>query len=364
MGPSAGPYPEALDQGLKRGGSPLAGPDARNCFYDTRVSIRRPVSGETTNLVADLLGGDALRVEAATARLLVMGPRALPHLLDALPGATGTARLAVLRVIELLPASRRAVRPLDEAAAGGGDALAAVVGVWASWLAAEDRGIATLAFDRLASVVLSDAADPGARQMALRAVAGLHDAASAELLARVPPDLARAARTPASPVPTGDGVSEPAALRQQIASQGPTTPLSELHRALERARGRQQAAATPDEARDWMATRGAVHQALAARGSTVALYDLRELLERLDGPPPVGAIAALRLVGDATTLEAIATAWTRVDDEWTRDQLRGATAAICDRHRLTGRHPAFRRLAAKAPALAEATPARRTRTSG
>ena len=103
-----------------------------------------------------------------------------------------------------------------------------------------------------------------------------------------------------------------------VAAHGATAPLSELHRTLEHARARQHAAATVDEAGDWMAARGAVHQALALRGSTVALYDLRELLERLEGPPPVGAIAALRQVGDATCLDAIATAWTRIDAEASR----------------------------------------------
>lgn len=337
--------------------------------YDTRVVIRRPVAGEAAHLVADLQGGDPLRVEAATARLLVLGPRAVPHLLDAMEAA-GAATLPLLRVLELLPATRPAVKSLDRTAALGEAEATAVAAVWASWLAAEDRALATLAFDRLASLALDEAAARPARTLAVRAIGGLGDAASAELLARVPADLAASAAEP-SAVTSGAAATldapeadahpgrEAAMLREHLAAHGAAAPLSELHRALERARARQRAAATAEEAGDWMAARGAVHQALAQRGSTVALYDLRELLERLESPPPVGAISALRQVGDATCLEAIATAWSRLDDGWTREQLRAAGAEICARHRITPRHAAMKRLATKAPSLAEALQARR-----
>ena len=144
-----------------------------------------------------------------------------------------------------------------------------------------------------------------------------------------------------------------------MSAYGATAPLSELHRVLEGARAAQHDAATSEQARDWLATRGAVHHALALRGSTVALYDLRELLERLDGPPPVGAIAALRAIGDGSCLEAMATAWARVDDPWTRAQLRAAAEDICHRHRLTGRHPSVKRAAARAPVLVEGLGTRR-----
>ncbi len=321
------------------------------------------MAGEAASLVADLLGGDPVRAETATARLLVLGPRAVPHLLPALADADDEGAVRVLRVLELLPAGRHLVAPLDQASTRGAGQATAVAAVWASWLAAEDRALATLAFDRLATLALDDAAPRPARHLAVSAIRGLGDEAAAALLARVPAEVASSHPADAPPAAStgasANGSAHAADVRQHVSAHGATAPLSELHRLLEGARAAQHDAATAEQAHDWLATRGAVHHALALRGSTVALYDLRELLERLDGPPPVGAIAALRAVGDASCLEAMATAWARVDDQWTRAQLRAAAEDICHRHRLTGRHASLKRAAARAPALVEGLGTRR-----
>lgn len=340
------------------------------------VVIRRPAAGEAAPLVSDLLqGDDPVRAEAAKARLLVLGPRAVPHLLGAVTSAPEGALPRLLGVIELLPPTRQAVPVLDAAAAHGERAHAAAASVWASWLAAEDRELATLGFDRLATLLLDEAAPSAARQVAVDAIRGLRDHASSELLARLPaaarPVHAATATSataatpgavddePGAPLAAEPVPDSPAGVRQHVASAGAVMPLSQLHRALERARAHQRDARDPVQAREWLATRGAVHLALAQRGSTVALYDLRELLEQLDEPPPVSALAALRQVGDASCLEPLAAAWTRVDDGWTREQLQATAREICERHGIGVGHAVVKRLRAKRHPLAEALPAPR-----
>lgn len=336
--------------------------------------MKRPAAGEAAQLVADLLGGDATRAEAAAARLLVLGLRAVPHLTSALAAADEATAVRLLGVVEALPATRRSVPALDAATTLGPDAAARVAAVWARWLGDEDRALSTLAFDRLAAVVLEAASAPAARRVALDAIRALGDDASEQLLARLPPEPPPPAPEAAATPPAAPASSPRAggphatpdtaeALRQHVAAHGAAMPLSDLHHLLERARERQQAAREPGEAADWLAARGAVHQALAGRGSTVALYDLRELLERLATPPPLGALAALRAIGDGSCLEPLAAAWSRLDDPWTRDQLRAAAAEICARHRITARHATMKRVVAKAPALADAV-ARRPKPGG
>jgi hypothetical protein len=81
----------------------------------------------------------------------------------------------------------------------------------------------------------------------------------------------------------------------------------------------------------------------------VALYDARETVQRATGPLPPSFLAALQAVGDASCLEAIATAYSRAgatDARW-RQQLAETFTAIARRERVTRRHPAFRRALAR-----------------
>ena len=150
-------------------------------------------------------------------------------------------------------------------------------------------------------------------------------------------EVAPPASTPASGNPEG--------VRRRLAALADSAPLTDLHHLLEEVRERQRGAADVQGQTAWLAVRAAVHQALAARGSTVALYDLREVLEQLGTPPPVALVGALAVVGDATCLEALASAWDHVDDDWTREQLRAAAwPRSRERHGLTGRHAAVKRL--------------------
>ncbi len=324
--------------------------------------MRRSVAGEAARLVADLLTGDPVRAEAARARLLVLGARAVPHVLDALAEATGGGVETLLGVLALLPPTREAAQAVDDAAARAEAAAGIGAQVWRCWLRAADREISTLAFDRLAAIALDEAAPRDARRLAADAVGELGGAAAAALLARLP-DEVRSPQGHGADASTPDVVNSAAGVRDYVTAHGPTAPLPDLHRMLDHVRTRQRDASNPSQAAEWLAVRGALHQALAGRGSTVALYDLRELFERAEDPPPIGAVVAMRQIGDAGCLDAIAAAWTRVTDQWTRDRLREITVEICERHRLTGRHAVVRRLAARAPSLAEAITTRRTRTA-
>ena len=103
---------------------------------------------------------------------------------------------------------------------------------------------------------------------------------------------------------------------------------------------------------DWKAARGAVHQALALRDSRVALYDLRETFERAMGPLPSPFLAAVKLVGDDSCVEPLASAYANAAAEprW-RHQLAQAFHELVKRERLIKRHSSLRRALAKAPDL-------------
>ena len=85
-------------------------------------------------------------------------------------------------------------------------------------------------------------------------------------------------------------------------------PLSTLHRLIERVRSKE-GEGRKSRRKDWLAVRGALHLALARRGSRVALYDLRESIERAEEPLPADFLEAVALIGDASCLEPVATAF-------------------------------------------------------
>ena len=103
----------------------------------------------------------------------------------------------------------------------------------------------------------------------------------------------------------------------------------------------------------WRAARGALHQALALRGSRLAIYDLRETLDETREPLPVSFLAALHVVGDESCVEPLARAFARTPDDprW-RHQLGAAFRAIASREKVTRRHAAFKRIAARWPEAA------------
>src|SRR6516164_7976267 len=99
------------------------------------MPIQRSAGAEIRPLIDALGGTDETKREAAVARLAVIGPRAVEHLLSQFPDGTGRSRAGILRALEALadpralPAASSAlqdVSPLVQAAAVG--ALRALLG--------------------------------------------------------------------------------------------------------------------------------------------------------------------------------------------------------------------------------------------
>ena len=85
------------------------------------------------------------------------------------------------------------------------------------------------------------------------------------------------------------------------------------------------------------------------RGSRLAVYDLRESVEALGSQTPVGMLSALQQVGDASVLDAVADAWAGSSNAWFRGQLVTIFRAIVAREKMTKRHAAMKKLAARQP---------------
>ncbi|MGH9411401.1 MAG: hypothetical protein ACRD1V_18345, partial [Vicinamibacterales bacterium] len=66
------------------------------------MPIRPSAAGEIRRLIDALGEPDAIRREAAIARLAVIGPRAVDHLLQEYNGAAPAAQAAMLRALELI----------------------------------------------------------------------------------------------------------------------------------------------------------------------------------------------------------------------------------------------------------------------
>jgi hypothetical protein len=333
------------------------------------VVIKRPAGSEAERLVADLVGGPQDRADAAAARLVVLGVRAVPHLVAALRAALpAPAAERVVAVLAQAPPTKNTLATLDAIIDGGQlpGARVALQG-WVALLPSPDAGVAARALDRITAVSLDPARPAAVRETAIQALAALPGHESEPLLARLAEDpdasVAAAARrqTAARLGSTGGDVATDAESLRRFAATSADAALADLHRLVVSARDREAQAPLPDARAAWQAARAALHLALARRGSTVALYDLRELIAKATAPPPVAALAALTAIGDVTCVEAIADAFDRIDDSWTRDRLREAMAAIAGRAGPTRRHAAFTRLAARQHPLLEGLPLPRSR---
>jgi hypothetical protein len=328
------------------------------------MPIQRSAGAEIKPLIDALDGADDTSREAAIARLAVIGPRAVEHLLQEFPTATGRSRAGILRALEALADPRA----LDAASVAVQDASAAVqtaaVGALRALVGTDKPAVARDAFDRLVTVALDrgrvaavrvaaweairDAAGD-ARETVRAALASDPDAdvraaaggsAAAEIIGAA--DVwgdATAGRLPASP----------AALKTALAANRTTARLTELQRVVDSIRAREQQEADGRVREEWRAVRGAVHQALAARNSRLALYDLRDSFlapERL----PVTFLAAIEEIGDASCLDTLAAAYeesSRSGDAWWREHVASAFRAILQREGLTRRHAAVKRVLAR-----------------
>jgi hypothetical protein len=326
------------------------------------MPIRPSAGAEVKQLIAALGAADDVTRESAIARLAVIGPRALEHLLHDFPGANARVRAAMLRVLESADDTR--VMPLARSALTDSSALvqSAAVGVLRALAASPQQQIAKDALDSLVAVALDPQRMADVRLAAIEALKDQPDIwkpLEARLAAEDDPAISRgtAAEAPsARPSDWADAVSgrlpaTPAALKQLLGSARDTARLTELQRLVDHLRAQEHREADALVREEWRAIRGAVHQTLAARNSRLALYDLRDSLlgaERL----PVAFLAALEEIGDATCLEPLAAAYdasSRSSDAWWREHVATAFRAIFHREGLTRRHAAVKRTMSRWP---------------
>jgi len=295
-------------------------------------------AGEVARLVEQLDDAQAIRRDAAVARLRVIGARAVPALVRVAessdPPLRRAAALAALEGTDdprALKAAQRAV-----AAPETGVAIAAIA-VLRSWLNHE-RG--TDALEALTVVTLDRGRDGAVRLAALDALSDL------------PPHLVAPIRATSALETSDTPPDDPTRALAWLASRGANTSLSGIHEALGAARDAERLAATDARRDDWQRVRGAAHLVLARRGSRLALYDLRDTLGGATRPVPLDFLTALSAVGDDTCLEPLARAWSLTTTEpWWQARLVETAADIVGRCGISGRHAAIKRLREKWPAF-------------
>ena len=132
--------------------------------------IKASAASEIRALVQALAGTDDVRREAAIARLAVIGPRAVPHLLSAYESAPGRrVRITVLRALEPL-ADPRAASIAREALVQGGDLGVAAVPVLRALLKSPHAASEQASLDALLAVALDDRAERRLRLAATEAL--------------------------------------------------------------------------------------------------------------------------------------------------------------------------------------------------
>lgn len=324
------------------------------------MPIRPSAGAEVRQLIEALGAADDVTRESAIARLAVIGPRALEHLLNDFPAATPRVRAGMLRVFESTDDAR--VLPLVRASITDASASmqSTAIGVLRTLASSAQPQVARDALDTLVAVALDPQRISSVRLAAIEALKDQPDVwKPLEAKLTADPDPAINTRAAARPVREGGWTAAvagrlpptPAALKQLLASSKASARLTELQHLVDHIRAQEQREPDALLREEWRAVRGAVHQALAARNSRLALYDLRDSLlgaERL----PVAFLAALEEIGDATCLEPLAAAYdasSRSSDAWWREHVAVAFRAIFHREGLTRRHAAVKRTMSRWP---------------
>lgn len=326
------------------------------------MPIRPSAGAEVKQLIEALGAADDVTRESAIARLAVIGPRALEHLLNDFPAAAARIRAGMLRVFESTDDAR--VLPLVRGSLADPSAFmqSAAIGVLRALSASNQQQVARDALDALVAVALDAQRIPAVRLAAIESLKDQPDVwkpLESKLATDADPAIrGRIAGGPPQAAGSGwqDAVAgrlpgTPAALKQLLASSRAAAKLTELQHLVDHIRAQEQREPDGLVREEWRAVRGAVHQALAARNSRLALYDLRDSLlvaERL----PVAFLAALEEIGDASCLEPLAAAYdasSRSSDAWWREHVAVAFRAIFQREGLTRRHAAVKRTMSRWP---------------
>jgi HEAT repeat protein len=332
------------------------------------VVIQRSSSAQTATLIADLIGAEPVRRETAIARLAIAGERAVDRLLAALADATAQDRAdvaaVILRTLEQIGSPRTVPAALARLSdANDGVAVAAAGALRPHLLRGDDDDVATRVLEGLTALALAtDRSDPP-RLAALEALGEMDTEALQPIRDRLRGDPSARVRRMAgwaddeeTPVNAaahleaaarGELPEEADTLRSLLTQAGATVALSVLHELVMTLRTKERvvadASSAPDAAMPWTAARGATHQVLAERQSRLAVFDLRDTFERATSRLPLGFVAAITTVGDASCLPALAAAWQQVEDGWMRDHIAAAFQAIMVREGLTRRHAAVRK---------------------
>jgi hypothetical protein len=334
------------------------------------VVIRHSAAQEIRQLVERVTGDDPLNRDAASARLSVIGERAVGTLVGALDrNLTAPALAAILRTLEAIHDPRSvspAIRLVDAADI---DVASAAIAVLRGFLRSADGSVADATFERLTAITLDPTRPEAVRAVALEALSDLPAATTTQVLRELEHDTSvrlasagtRRADRAGLPVRLAELTSAarcpgPDELRAMVAAEGPSAPLGTLRRLVGFLREREASETATERRTEWQAVRAAVHQVLAARGSRLAVYDLRETLATVPGPLPVGFVAALETVGDASCLSDLAAAYLRArgaKDAWWTEHLAAAFRTIVARERLTRRSAALRQVATRWPQAAE-----------
>jgi hypothetical protein len=332
------------------------------------VTIKASSSKQIDALISNLSAENAVTRETAVARLTLLGARAVERLIAATSSlALPAARTAAWRALEAI-GDPRALEPALASLTSRDaepEVAAAAVGVARAHLRGSHGAAAV---DRLATVLLDRTRHEALRLAALRALRDLEPATIAPILATLADDpngairLEAGLRVGSAPSGSEDTVAvltraaegalpdDPAALRHALALSAGSLPLPALLELTKRIRERE--GSEPAKIKEqWRIARAAGHVALAHRGSRLAVYDLRESLETAKGPLPVEFLEAVRLIGDATCLEAIAGAYAKARDGWWRQHLAEAFKAIAAREKLTRRHAILKRIEKRCPGI-------------
>lgn len=290
--------------------------------------------GEIARLIADLRDGDAVAREAASARLRVIGARALTRLSALVHDERNAAvRVAALVTIEGIDHPHSADIAIAALADPDVDVRTAAIPVLRAWMSREPG---TRVLEALTGVALDRAQPTTVRVAALDALSDLPRDIVQPILERAPDS--------GPPV-----FKDPQTAREWIASHADAS-LSILHDIVVMARERERTDAAAARQRDWMVVRGAVHALLARRRSRVALYDLREAFDAAQSPLPLDFLTAIAEIGDAACLEPLARAWAATPAEtWWRERLSEAAADIMRREQIAPRTAVVKRVRAKWP---------------
>ena len=334
--------------------------------------IRASSSRAVDALTRDLASTSALKRDAAVARLVIIGARAVQRLLAVATDreASASARAAAFRALEAIADSRALGAAVAATVDPDPGIAAAAIGVAGIFLHGPD-GMQVL--DRVTAIALDRQRDRAVRLAAIRALLSLELVTVKPILAALASDadaeVARAVRQPGrrravdptqhlADAARGSLGDDPSALRRALLSAAHELTPSALHQIVERVRIRE-GAEPPDRRAEWVAVRGAAHGALAQRGNRLALYDLRETVASAKQPLPVEFLSALSTLGEANCLESVAGAYARAiaeprPDDWWRRQLADAFRAIVGRERVTRRNAVVKRMEKKWPGLYDA----------